>query len=919
MKQTSLIILFLVTALQVTAGSIRGHVTDVATGEPVIGAMVILNEGKAREVSGLDGSYRFINLSAGTYTIQVSYVSFNPVTRTIQLTDVSADIAADISLGANNNTALQAVTVSAGKDGAGEQTARNMERNADQVMNILSGRAIQVSPDLTVANAVQRISGVTIERNSNGDGQYAILRGMDKRYNYTLVNGIKIPSPDDKYRYVPLDIFPSDLLDRLEVYKALTPSMEGDAIGGVVNMVMKDAPDRLSVQANIAGGYNELFAGRDFTGYDYRSVNKQSPYEQYGKAYNARPSDFPSGTIDYTARKIIPNLIGGFSAGNRFLHDKLGVIVAGSVQNTYRGGNSLFFTSEKVDTLKGVTLTKMQQRRYSEQQQRYGAHVKADYRFNNRNRLQWYSAYMDLANIQVRDVVSIFLGTGGYDPVNGNATLGYSTRSRLTRQQVYNSTLQGTHQLSNRLELKWSAVYSKASGKSPDNTTISLDGEEKNFVMSKTFVEDMSRRWDHNSDRDIAGYLDLTYHISVFNLPIEWKAGGLYRDKQRENFYNNYTLSPVSVSKYGVDFTDYTDISWKVETPRGAVSTALNYGASEKISAGYLQFKIQQRQLEILGGVRAEHTTQGYTMKAPAGEEHPSDEQNYTDLLPGLHFKFTGIKNANIRASYFRSVNRPGFLEIVPYRITNEEYQERGVFGLKHAVADNIDLRYEYFPQPAEQIMAGVFYKHIKDPIEYTLQPDAARGQDVYYSPGNFGTANNYGLELDFIKFFRNFGIKANYTYTNSSITTPKSARVRDNTHNGDVHLVTVNQTRPLYGQSAHVANLTLVYKDSRHGWDVQLAGSYTGPRINTVSQFLDDDLWQTGVLQLDGSIEKTLGKLVIYGKMNNILNTPMKVYVRNSSTANTGIPGQDRAGETLIREDYYQRSYLLGIRYKFF
>ena len=134
MKQTSLIILFLVTALQVTAGSIRGHVTDVATGEPVIGAMVILNEGKAREVSGLDGSYRFINLSAGTYTIQVSYVSFNPVTRTIQLTDVSADIAADISLGANNNTALQAVTVSAGKDGAGEQTARNMERNADQVM-----------------------------------------------------------------------------------------------------------------------------------------------------------------------------------------------------------------------------------------------------------------------------------------------------------------------------------------------------------------------------------------------------------------------------------------------------------------------------------------------------------------------------------------------------------------------------------------------------------------------------------------------------------------------------------------------------------------------------------------------------------------------------------------------------------------
>jgi hypothetical protein len=613
-------------------------------------------------------------------------------------------------------------------------------------------------------------------------------------------------------------------------------------------------------------------------------------------------------------------VVGGLALGNRFLHNKLGVIVAGSVQNTYRGSNSLFFETEKVDTLKAVTLTKMQQRNYSEQQQRYGAHAKIDYRFNDRNRLQLYNAYLNLTNIQVRDVVSTFLGTGGYDPAAGNATLGYSTRSRLTRQHIYNSTLQGTHLLHSNLELQWSAVYSKAGSIAPDNTTISLDGEERHFVMSRTYVSDMSRRWDHNSDRDLAGYLNLTYNKAVFDLPVEWKIGGLYRNKQRDNFYNNYTLYPVAVSEYGVDFTDYTQIGWRVETPRGAVGTALNYDASEKISAGYLQFKVQQEQLEITGGIRAEHTTQGYNMKTPAGEDHPSDEQNYTDVLPSLHFKYMGIKNTNIRASYFRSLNRPGFFEIVPYRITNEDYQERGVFGLKRAIADNVDLRYEWFPRPAEQIMAGVFFKHIKDPIEYTLQADAARGQDIYYSPGNFGTAVNYGLELDFIKFFRNFGIKANYTYTHSSITTPKSLRVRDTTHNGDLHTTTVDQTRHLYGQSAHVANLTLIYKDSRRGWDAQLAGSYTGPRINTVSQFADDDLWQTGFLQLDCSAEKTIGKkLVIYAKVNNILNTPLKVYVRNSSAANAGIPGQDRAGETLIREDYYQRSYLLGIRYKFF
>ena len=86
------------------------------------------------------------------------------------------------------------------------------------------------------------MSGVTVERNSSGEGQYAILRGMDKRYNYTLVNGVKIPSPDNKNRFVPLDIFPSEMLDRLEVTKSLTANMEGDGIGGAVNLIMKDAP-----------------------------------------------------------------------------------------------------------------------------------------------------------------------------------------------------------------------------------------------------------------------------------------------------------------------------------------------------------------------------------------------------------------------------------------------------------------------------------------------------------------------------------------------------------------------------------------------------------------------------------------------------------------------------------------------------
>ena len=133
----------------------------------------------------------------------------------------------------------------------------------------------------------------------------------------------------------------------------------------------------------------------------------------------------------------------------------------------------------------------------------------------------------------------------------------------------------------------------------------------------------------------------------------------------------------------------------------GSVASALNYDASEQTSSGYVQFRTLDRPLEAVGGVRVEHTNQGYAMKFPIGEDFPTGSQIYTDILPSLHLRYRpGDGRTNWRASYFRSLNRPGFFEIVPYRIVNEEYQERGNPNLQRAIADNLDLRYEYFPRP---------------------------------------------------------------------------------------------------------------------------------------------------------------------------------------------------------------------------
>lgn len=927
MKQVLLGIFLLVSGAQAMAGILKGRALDATTGQPVIGATLLLDNTKLHAVSGLDGSYTIKNIPAGTYTIRISYVSYRTMTRDVVIGTDNQVITLDLPLETETDRLLTEVTVKGQRDGSSDRAARDIERNALQVTNIVSGRSIELSPDLTVANVIQRVSGISIERNSNGDGQYAILRGMDKRYNYTLVNGVKIPSPDNRYRYVPLDIFPSELLDRLEVYKALTPAMEGDAVGGAINMVMKDAPAHLTVLANVATGYSELFLGRPFVSFDTKNINPKSPYEQFGNQYSAKPSDFNQASATYTWHSPPPNLIGSLAIGNRFFSQRLGVMLAGSLQNTFRGSNSLFFNGDVVDTLRGMTLTKQSEREYSERQTRYGVHVKMDYRLNRdgaseRNKLQWFNALIGLKNEQIRETKSTALGIGGFDPVLGNATLGYETRSRLTKQKIYTSTLQGTHELATNLSANWSAVYSLATNDVPDQTYIPLLGIRENFVEQRTTIQDGQRRWEHNSDTDLAGYLNLSLKTNLAGVDVEWMAGGLYRDKQRSNFYNNYTLRPSNpFAQYGTDFTEYNQIGWTIQNPLGSVASALNYDASEKIAAGYIQFRTMDQPLEITGGVRVEHTDQGYAMKFPIGEEYPTGSQIYTDVLPSLHFRYRPNEQTNWRLSYFRSLNRPGFFEIVPYRIVNEEYQERGNPNLKRVIADNVDVRYEFFPRPLEQFMVGLFYKRIQDPIEYTLQKDAIRGQDLYYGPGNFGNATNFGVEVDVIKYVRQWGLKANYTYTNSSITTPKSKRIRN--EQGDLETITVNQTRPLYGQSAHVANLSLLYKNAERGWDAQVAASYTGGRINTVSQFVDNDLYQRGFVQMDASAEKRIGKtssgrgFLVFVKANNLLNTPTEIFIDNVSSKNSDVPNQDLSGKTLIRRDFYQRSYVLGIRYK--
>ncbi len=901
------------------AATLKGIVTDVSSNEPLVGATVMLKGTKFGAATGLDGSFEIKNVPTGKYELEVRFIGYAVETKAVEMKNENQTLNFKLTETANQ---LETTVVSAQADRETDQNVRKSEQKADNVVNIIGARAIQLLPDITVGNVLQRISGVSVVRNSSGDGQYAIIRGMDKRYNYTLVNGIKIPSSDNKNRYIPMDIFPAELLERLEVVKALTPNMEGDAVGGAMNMIMKSAPDHLVVAATVSAGYSQIFSDRPYSGFNTEGVAFKSPAQVNGNQYIATPSDFSVKSLQYKNESIPVNLLLGLTIGNRSANKKFGYVVAANYQKTYRGSNSIYYRANgqpSPDPQPNTPLFDLIERRQNNTlQTRSGAHVKLDYVFNKHNKLSLYNLFLQLDDAAHRHIETINFGVG--DQSIGD-------RSRFNRQNIYNTTLQGDHELG-KFKLNWSAVYSIATSKTPDWTDMSVTYRLLKDANGRTtdsirYIDPVNHRWLDNKDEDKSGYANLTYNITK---NIEIMGGGMYRTKNRTNYYTDYSLNTILAGGARQIFTSIDKTQFIFRPISNAVADTTNgnnYTAKEDVAAGYVQAKVMLlNKLQVLGGVRFENTDFSYTSELPRNLAERSGTITYLDVLPSVHFKYVLNAKQNLRLSYFKGISRPGFFEYIPANISGDFFDESGNYKIKHTVADNIDLRYEYFPKGNEHLLAGIFYKNIVNPIEYGFEQV---GNNSYtYKPQNFGTATNYGFELVFAKYVKNWGISGNYTYTHSEITTTKRVYYRDakgaiqNAPPVTAEYPTApTQTRPLQGQSDHIANLSLIYKNAKLGIDAQLSGVYTGARINVVSAYRDLDYWQKATTQLDFSAEKRINKqFSAFFKTTNLLDNPIIVEVLHTNTIRT-LPEQYSDNSILVQKDAFSRTFLLGVRYK--
>ncbi len=921
------------------AAVIRGDITGKENGFPVSGATIEIGEKHLFTTSDRDGFFSFRSLPVGKYLLKITAIGFLPDSLFVMVKEdnpLVLHIVLQEKITLLNNII---VTDSIGPDS--QFYGRMIEKKSIPLVSIISRQSIEQSSDITMADAMQRVSNVSLSADQTGALTKAIIRGMDAKYSYISVNGIALPSPDDRSRYVALDLFPANVIDRLEIYKTLTPEMPGDAIGGQMNIVTLQPPSSEQFSVRLATGYSQIFFQRPFLSFDSKVVQQKSPFDKYGAHYYAKGSDFTKDNLSFEQIHPLPDIQGDVSWGRKFFHQKLGIVAEAGTQNIKEGSNGFLIVQNSEPQLNNVPgITDFTKRQYSISSNRKNFYTQIDYHLNSHNNFRIDQLYTRKKDIEARDWVDTSLSEGRSGP--GTGRIAFSQRSRLHYQSLYHLNVQGNHQISDEIFFDWAAIYSSAWGSYPDWAELTANtgrilGADGQIAQTPVLLAPLDRIWLHNTEKEKDISAKIGYTPKRFHQQLKLTGGTLLQYRNRANFYNEYIFNPAYTEPNGEPFSNIYNAVWYndngPQNPLGNTQTPGTYSAKENITAYFGEANIHLQKIDIIAGLRNEHTYQLVNSSVvPTDELGQQVKINYDDWLPSFHMRYALSKKENLRLSYYKAISRPALYDITFFNMDYDDYNVAGNPFLKRSTADNCDFRYElYAPRFLDELQLTAFYKQITNPYERTLlnagdtlYPIASGG--LSYTPvskiteqlRNFATAHNYGFDISVVKHFGNMEISGNYTFTSSHITQSKKYKQRENPQDPSSDIITVTrlQQRPLQGQSRNVANINLSYRIPRFGWTAQLTGIYTGKRIEDISGWYNLDDWQKGYTLLNFSMEKTFHHhWRAFARISNLLNAGTTVYINEASVA--GISEQTEKGKMLIEKTNNYGQYLVGIAYK--
>lgn len=848
---------------------VTGEVKD-DTGSAIPGVTVTASrsagESPVVAVSEGDGSFRIENLQPGAYTLEAVLDGFQVVRTQVKLTTGQKLDVAFKMVPAFGET----VDVVAEAAKTGEVAILENRRQAAVVSDSISAEEIKKTPDSSAAGVVERLTGVTLM----GD-KYVFVRGLGERYSGTTINGSTVPTTETEKRVVPLDLFPSKLLDSVNVVKTYTPDKPGDFGSGVVEMTTTQFPSSQTLRVTLGSSYQSGTTGDAFRVYS-------GGLDRWGRGGQPLPSTVPSTFLqrqsilnpsgltpaqletigesfvgDWTGRETSsasPSTDFALTYGNTF--GPLGVVLSGVSNHGYNSTDEIqrYFgvDGDELVPFNDYTLTSNRETASS------GAVGNFSLRLNDANRLY-------LSSVLTRDASAEDRFQEGLQTNSGGDIRDLRVRYQL--EQILSTRLRGEHNLSGPgigSLLEWNVARSNASNDSDLRENIYRESEPGVFEMQTGFADSGKLEY-FNLDDEVQQY-GATYTLFFAPPSGAWSGslkGGIDRhDRTRDFAARRFRF--VTANHQQFDLTQspdeiYTAANIRPDGFEIRETTGVNdaYDAEHTVDAAFAMADMTFGKWRVIGGARYEDSSQRVMTFNPFDVENAVDSiHDDKDLLPSLNVVYQLGSDTNLRFAYGRSVNRPEFRELSPFTFT-EVAGGRSIAGnpdLQQATLDSYDVRWETFPHSGEVIAASVFYKNIANPIERIVQPTS----DFRQSFVNAESATLYGLELEFrrsleslLPALRLWSVNANYAHIESDVQI------------GEQQFSVVTSTdRPLEGQSDDAGNLALQFHHPQWGTMVRFLGSYAGARLTEVGSFGLPDIYEDAYTSFDVVVSQSLGAI---------------------------------------------------------
>ncbi len=866
-------------------GRVAGRIIDAETGLGITGVGVSIVGTTMGAMSAVDGSYTILGVPAGTVTLQARRIGYGPKTVTGIILNAGGAVEQNITL-SSAGIELTAVSVSASAERGSVNAALDAQRTATGIVNAITAEQISKSPDGDAAKAIQRVSGVTVQ-----DGRSVFVRGLGERYTVTNLNGTRLPSPEPEKRFVPLDMFPSGLLQSINVSKTFTPDLSGDFSGASVDIQTREFPARRAVTFSASIGANDLATGRQIES----APSTGSELLGFGSSSRPLPAQLASANAvgQLNSRPEINNAIN--SLRNTWTPVRQSGLPNGSLGVSI-GGQDPFF-GLRIGYLASLTYSATQDIRQDDYQanpiQRDGApQVLESWSGQGSSRgVSWGGMFnlsslisantrLSLNNTYTRSADSDARRSAGESFAFSLATIERMTL-RYVERAIRSTQLKGEHTLGARQNLDWTLSTAGVVRKEPDRSDLvyAQFGEGQPFswsdgnpdVARRTFGDLKEDNWSVGTNYKLA----LTSGVDAPTI----KLGATYRTTARSAVNRQFSIISTFVPTEDRSLPAEQLFDGRFTTGDQNIFNIINvaedgvYDASEELMAGYLmaEFPIGDR-IKLIGGARVENAVIDVNSSLSNNNVFSSGLDN-TDVLPALVLNVKTGERGQFRASASQTLARPEYRELSPVQYLEVVGGQitRGNADLVRTLIQSYDVKYEFFPNSGEVLSVGAFAKRFDRPIE---RIDVSTGGQPLVSFFNAAAANNIGVELEARKGLGGLSERLEPLAVFTNVTLMQS-----DIEVGSDASSNTNPNRPMMGQAPWVVNAGMTYTGQTNGASATLLYSAVGERIYSAGTIPFPDVYEQPRHLVDLSLRMPLGDRWTWRvDARNLLDAPFQL-----------------------------------------